>query len=338
MNKVEKNLSHLNLDLIDIVNQLSKYLNKDFNQANIIKNLLDIIYEGKYIEVGMKCEYLNKDDIEFIREIFSSRCLSLGEQKNFLKSKDISIINYRNELVKYSLWVPVIISLVYIDNGVSYMDLIQEGSLGIIEATKKYKKNNNKAYSTLLIDEIVYKIEKCIHMIGKYGNISKKTFKNIKIIKYLFDNSLSLLGHNANLEEIADILCIPNEEILHFLYLEQGSLSLEDTDLEDNHNRILNTSMEEEIENKLYFEQLLEICTSVLNERELFVLKSTYGINSNHLTQKQIGSILGCSYQNVAQIINKSLLKIKKEIKKRNNEFRNKQLRLLTIDDIKKMR
>lgn len=339
MEKIKENLSQVNLDFIDIVNQLSKYLNNDFNYSNIINNLLNILYEGKNIEVGMKSEYLNKDDIEFIKEIFSSNCLSLEEQKKFLKNKDMSNNNLRNELVKYSLWVPIIISLLYIDNGVSYMDLVQEGSLGIIETIKKYKKNNNKAYSTLLIDEIVYKIEKCIQKIGKYGKISKNTFKNIKIVNYAFDKSLSILGHFANLEEIADILSIPKEEIIHFLYLEQGYLNIDETDLEDNYNRILNmTSMEDDIENKIYFEELLNLCKYVLNDRELFIIKSMYGINTNKLTQIQIASILGCSHQNIGQIINYSLTKIRKEIYKRNVKFKNKQLGLLTINDINKMR
>ena len=339
MEKVKENLSNLNSDFIDIVNQLSKFLNNDFNSANIINNLLDIIREGKYIEVGMKSEYLNKDDIEFIREIFSSKCLSLEEQKKFIKRNNLSILKSRNELIKYSLWVPVIISLVYIDKGVSYMDLVQEGSLGIISATKKYRKINNKAYSTLLIDEIINKIEEYICKTGKYGIISKKKLKDIKIVKYLFDKNLDKLKSISKIDEITDISGIPNEDVIDLLYLEQGYLNIDETDLEENHNRILNmTSMEDDIENKIYFEELFNICKYALNNKELFVIESIYGINTNKLTQTQIATILGCSHQNVAQIINKSLIKIRHEINRRNVKFKNKQLGLLTINDIKKMR
>ena len=96
--------------------------------------------------------------------------------------------------------------------------------------------------------------------------------------------------------------------------------------------------MEDDIENKIYFEELLNLCKYVLNDRELFIIKSMYGINTNKLTQIQIASILGCSHQNIGQIIDNSLIKIRKEIKRRNVKFKNKQLGLLTINEINKMR
>lgn len=339
MQKIGKNLFHIKEDVQKIVGDINAYNLDDYTYVNALSNIVDLIFDKQGLMVGNYYECLLDSDIEFIKQIFSNECLSLKEQNHYIKTFDIRNEEKRHDLISKSMWMVAIIALNYINNGIEYMDLVQEGSIGIIIAINNYKNKNDKAYSTLVRDEILSSIEKYICSKGKYGSISNKTFKYCKGIQRINDVLINLHGREVSLEYVADYLVLSSEKFNKLYMLLQGPLNVDEIDdevvINDLSSYILNPC--EIADDKVYYEELLDICKSVLNERELYVLFNNLGLDSNRcLSYNELGNILECSTTNIGCILKRSLYKIRRELDIREKKAYRKRNCLLTIDDIKK--
>ena len=340
MQKIVKNLFHIKEDVQKIVVDINKNNSNDYTYVNALSNIVEVIFDKESLMVGNYYEYLLDSDIDFIKLIFSSECLSLKEQNDYIKTFDIIDEENRHDLISKSMWMVAIIALNYINNGIEYMDLVQEGSLGIINAINNYKNKNNKAYSTLVRDEIISSIEKYICSKGKYGSISDNTFKYCRGIQRVNDILINIHGCEVPLEQVADYLGISSEKFNKLYMLSQDSLDVDEIDdevvINDLSSYVLNPG--DIADDKVYYEDLLDICKSVLNEKEIYVLFNNLGLNGNkRLSYNELANIMGCSKEYIRYTLNCSLSKIRREIDIRDSKAYNKRNHLLTIDDIKKI-
>ena len=338
MLKMAKNIVKLNYDIMDLTKSNSKTLQQDFNYVMATNNIIALLFDKANLYSGNYEETLEESEIEYVGDIFSGNCFSFKEQNKFINNNMISDED-REILINGCMWVSAILSLKYIGNGIDYMDLLNQGYFGIESAINNYKKKNKKAFSTLVRDEIISGLEEYVCSNGKYGLINNKTFKDCKGMQHVNNILFNQYGHEMPFDYVSDYLGLSREKINELYMLSQDSLSVDEIDddsaIKNLSNYILNPC--DIADDKVYYEELLDICDSVLNEKEKYVLFNNLGLNGNKcLSYSKLGDIMGCSGENVRYTLNCSLSKIREEIDKRNFYTYNKRNNLLTIDDIKK--
>ena len=335
MDQIAYNLIKLQFDLNKIIKSDSKLEQINYNYVTATNNIISLLYENENINNGNVEEVLQESDIEYIREIFSNNCFTFKEQNNYIKNHDITNEQSREELIKGCLWIPVVLSLNYIDYDISFMDLLSQGIIGLIEAINNYGDKNAKSFSILVKDEVMKVLKEYVKVNGKYGYIKSNTFNichNLDTYKDLF---LMIEEHECKCEELSDFFNYPLDSMKKLLILGKGTLDLDSIEINLDDNNVINP--EDEAINNVYIEELINICKSVLNNEEQFIFFSHCGINCyTSLTQKEIGIVLGYSEQTISYNYKRCIKKIRKSLLVLERKVRDRDL--LSIDDVKNLR
>lgn len=337
MAKVEKNLIKLKKDMMDLIKLFSNIEQINFNYVSATNNIIMLLLENENIHKGNFEEKLSDADIEYIKEIFSGECFTFKEMNNYIKKLNINEEEEKNKLINSCLWVSAYLSLNYIGNAIDYIDLVQQGSIGIDSAINKYRNNNAKAFSTLVKAEIISSLIKYVREFGKYGQIINKEFNLISSLDYCKDLFLNNNGYDGNLYDIADYLNYPVDSLEQLMLISSDFVDIDEIDDESIFERMESSvvDVEEEAIKNYDYTDIIEACNLCLNDREKYVIYHYFGINNCRcMNYFEIGEHLGCSSERIRQIFSRALYKVRMKYK----VILNKRRRLLSIDDVKELR
>ena len=222
-----------------------------------------------------------------------------------------------NKLVQANLRLVVSIAKKYIGQGVLFMDLVQEGSLGLIKAAEKfdYKKNFKfSTYATWWIKQTIIRaisnhartIRIPVHMLEKIRRYKKACSK------ICLDDTLN--QDDETIAKLSGLELHKIEEVKNAIKTEPVSLDTLVTDdlciqdyVEDN----TYISPENCAQNSLQENDVIKLI-SVLDKREQEIIKRRYGINEEEpKTLEQIGNIMGFSKERIRQIENIAIRKLR---------------------------
>ena len=290
------------LNQMEFINDIEINSNEPKTFSSVVNN--DDILQMYLKEIGRK-KMLNKGE-----EIELGRLIKEGtpEEKQIAKQK----------LVQANLRLVVSIAKKYIGQGVLFMDLVQEGSLGLIRAAEKYDYKKNFKFSTYATWWIKQTIIRAISNHSRTIRIPVHMLEKIRRYKKACNDIVCNNVLDADEETISRISGLDSkkiEEVKSAIKKEPISLDILVTDdlcIQDYIEDTTYLSPEINTQNKLQEKDIIKLM-SVLDKREQEIIKRRFGINdSEPKTLEQIGHALGFSKERIRQIESLALQKLRK--------------------------
>ena len=275
-------------------------------------------------EIKIFSAVAHEDDLlqAYLKEIGKIKLLKSEEEKDLgrlIKEQNCDIS--KRKLIQANLRLVVSIAKKYVGQGVLFMDLVKEGSIGLIRAAEKFDYSKNFKFSTYATWWIKQSIIRAITNNSKSIRIPVHMADKIRKYKKAFISLANSLGREPTEVELAEFLELSVNKlrrIKHSIMLEPISLEMPVTDdlcigdyIEDK-----SCNSPEYASNNLLLKSSIPLMLNDLSEREKIVLTKRFGLNSNSpKTLAQLGEILGYSKERIRQIEENAILKLRNNSK-----------------------
>lgn len=275
----------------------------------------------------------------FLKEIGKIPLLDLEEEQNLTRIIKYSkssreVKNAKEKLIRANLRLVVSIAKKYTNRGVDFLDLLQEGTIGLMKAVEKFNPDLGWKFSTYASWWIRQRLSR---IVADHGSLIRKPVYMVDIInRYIrtVHELTRIKGTEPTIEEVAEALEVSVDRVKEIKEVAKKIVSL-DTPITDDEE---SSSLQEIISDaemsspvvdamvKLRY-QAVRKALELLNERERRVLTMCYGLDDNPvMTLDEIGRIEGITRERVRQIRNRAINKIK------NSEFAESIKDLIYID------
>ncbi len=261
-----------------------------------------------------------EDDLGvYLKEIGRIPLLSAEEEQVLMQKISQGDETAKSKFIESNLRLVVSVAKKYVGKGLSLLDLIQEGNIGLISAVDKFDIDKGCKFSTYAVYWIKQAIIKAIVSKGKTIRLPLHVHENISKYKKTIEILESKLKRKPTINEIALQMNLPLNKVDELYELNNDMLSL--NAIIDNYNEFVFEnfliSCDKTQEELLEDEVLITLINNLfedgkLTEREIDVLRLRCGFYGKIMTLEEIGKKYGVTRERIRQIEKKALEKIKK--------------------------
>ncbi len=314
----EKDKSDLDEEEMEIVlletddSSLDAVLNDDLTPEDIEEEVIDLdlsVPEGVGIDDPVRM---------YLKEIGRVPLLSAEEEVRLAKRMEQGDEEAKKQLAEANLRLVVSIAKRYVGRGMLFLDLIQEGNLGLIKAVEKFDYGKGFKFSTYATWWIRQAITRAIADQARTIRIPVHMVETINKLIRVSRQLLQELGRDPTPEEIAAAMEIPVERVREIQKVAQEPVSLE-TPIGEEEDSHLGDFIEDEdapapaeAASYILLKEQLESVLDTLTAREEKVLRLRFGLDDGRSrTLEEVGQEFGVTRERIRQIEAKALRKLR---------------------------
>ena len=254
----------------------------------------------------------------YLRSIGRVELLTASQEIELAKLIERGDMGAKRHMVEANLRLVVSIAKGYLGRGLSFLDLIQEGSLGLIRAVEKFDYRRGYKFSTYATWWIRQAVTRAIADKARTIRIPVHMVEKLNRVTHVERQMVQSLGREPEAHEIAAELKITTREVREILRVAQMPVSLEkpigDEDESELGDFVADDQTEEPFETATENLQREDIqrALDALPERERQVIELRYGLRGHEpLTLEEVGRAFGVTRERIRQIENNTLKKLK---------------------------
>ena len=291
------------LEDIEDVDELDETVDVDLSQVDLS------VPEGVSVDDPVRM---------YLKEIGKIPLLSAEEEVELAKRMELGDDEAKKRLAEANLRLVVSIAKRYVGRGMLFLDLIQEGNLGLIKAVEKFDYTKGYKFSTYATWWIRQAITRAIADQARTIRIPVHMVETINKLMRVSRQMVQELGREPSAEEIAAKLDMPVDRVREILKIAQEPVSLETPigEEEDSHlgDFIQDDNVPVPAEAATYImlkEQIVDVLTT-LTEREQKVLRLRFGLDDGRpRTLEEVGKEFQVTRERIRQIEAKALRKLR---------------------------
>lgn len=254
----------------------------------------------------------------YLKEIGKVPLLTAEDEIELAQRMGEGDVYARKRLSEANLRLVVSIAKRYVGRGMQFLDLIQEGNLGLIKAVEKFDYTKGFKFSTYATWWIRQAITRAIADQARTIRIPVHMVETINKVKKVSSQLLHNNGHEATAEEIADVLEIPEQKVREIMRVSQEPVSLETPIGEEEDSHLSDFIPDDDApapadaaSHTLLREQLGDVL-GTLTDREEKVLRLRFGLEDGRSrTLEEVGKEFHVTRERIRQIEAKALRKLR---------------------------
>jgi len=315
-----KDIEQLGLTLDEISDEgidFTSLQTEDSEEEDVLKSVEDP-------KVQESLSSVNTDDSVkiYLQQIGKIPLLSTEQELDVAKKiHDTNSDFYKNVLVNANLRLVVSIAKKYIGRGLSFLDLIQEGNLGLMKAAERFDYTKGYKFSTYATWWIQQSISRAIADKARIIRLPIHMIESLSKIRKATLDLTTELGHTPSKQEIADRLNVSLNKLNTIIKSVQSTISMDTpAGSSDESTKIADFIVDSSTitpDSRVSQENMLEDIRRMLNqlsqkERDVLILR--YGLDNSgeKRTLDEIGTSYGVSRERIRQIENRAIAKLKK--------------------------
>ena len=264
-------------------------------------------------------EEINVDDSVrmYLKEIGKIPLLNAEQERELAQKMQAGDKDAKDTLVESNLRLVVSIAKKYMNRGLSLLDLIQEGNIGLIKAVDKFDYEKGFKFSTYATWWIRQAITRAIADQARTIRIPVHMVETINKLTRVQRQLIQDLGREPTIDELAEKMNMPVDKIRDIQRISQDPVSIDKPVGEEEDSHLVDfipsdeyVSPDDEVSRELLKEDLIKVL-DLLTEREAKVIRLRFGLDDDkQRTLEEVGRSLGVTRERIRQIEAKSIRKL----------------------------